>query len=451
MIKYTRPISLLYSAALCALLVSPAPAAELTEPVDRGTPSPAQTSAVYGQLTNITQRHASFTAPYSGTNSMAASGRTEETTDITLFAGLRLGAQTELWINPEIDQGFGISNTLGAAGYPSGGAYKLGANAPYVRLPRLFVRHVIGLSENSEAVVAAANQLAGSRSVDNLTLTIGKFAVVDIFDANSYAHDPRTDFLNWSIIEAGAFDYAADVWGYTNGAVAEWNRGERTLRGGVFQLSPEPNSKITSVKTSQYSLVVEAEQRLDWNSHPGKVKLLAFMNRANMSSYQAALAAAALNGGPPDVSTTRRFGSNTGWSLNAEQELAADVGVFARFSMNRGVQEAYEFTDINRSLSFGAAIKGDRWGRHDDTIGVATAINALSADAKAYFAAGGLGVLIGDGRLNYGNETVLEAYYSLKLHRQLALSFDIQRISNPAYNRDRGPVSTYALRLHGEF
>jgi high affinity Mn2+ porin len=161
---------------------------------------------------------------------LSSNGRTQETTDMTLFAGMRLARNTELWVNSEIDQGFGLDDTLGMAGFPSGGAYKVGADAPYIRVPRLFVRHVIALGGSQDKVEAAANQLGGTVAADNITLMIGKFAVVDVFDTNTYAHDPRADFLNWAVIDAGAFDYAADSWGYTNGASVEWNQSGWTLR-----------------------------------------------------------------------------------------------------------------------------------------------------------------------------------------------------------------------------
>ncbi|MCU6433982.1 carbohydrate porin [Undibacterium sp. Jales W-56] len=402
------------------------------------------------QLTNITQGHSKFASPYAGANSLIANGRTEETTDITLFAGVRLWRGAEFWLNPEIDQGFGLSNTLGVAGYPSGGAYKLGQNKPYIRLPRAFIRQTLSLGGTDEAVPSGVNQLSGTRTQNNVVLTVGRYAVVDIFDTNTYAHDPRADFLNWSIIESGAFDYAADVWGYTNGATIEWNQDNWSLRGAVFQLSPEPNSKIAGIHTSQYSVIAEFERRHEWQNHPGKIKLLGFVNRAKMSRYKDAVQLGIASNAIPDASLTRRFGSNTGFAFNAEQEITSDVGAFARFSMNAGDKEAYEFTDINRSLAMGLSIKGDRWNRHDDTVGIAFAVNGLSSDAKRYFKAGGLGVLIGDGDLNYGNEKIFESYYSFKLHPHVSLSVDYQRVTNPAYNKDRGPVSLFGLRLHAD-
>ncbi|HEV7813683.1 MAG TPA: carbohydrate porin [Janthinobacterium sp.] len=407
--------------------------------------------ALHGQFTNLSQRHPGFRSLYSGSNSLDAHGRTDETTDLTLYGGVRLWPGAELWLNPEIDQGFGLSDTVGLAGFSSGEAYKIGANAPYLRLPRIFIRQVIPLGGAREQVAGMANQLGGMRAADNLTFTLGKFSVTDIFDTNTYAHDPRADFMNWATIDAGAFDYAADAWGFTYGAAAEWKQDSWTLRGGYFQLSPAPNGKITGINFKQYSLVVEGEARHDWFGHPGKIKLLAFVNRAPMGRYRDAVQLGLDSGGAPDTALVRREASRPGFALNIEQELAADVGAFLRASVNDGAMEAYEFTEINKSLSAGLSLKGGRWGRKDDTLGVAAVVNGLSGAAQAYFAAGGIGILIGDGGLNYGSEQIFETYYSLQLGRYLNVAFDYQHVANPAYNRDRGPVSIYGLRLHSEF
>jgi high affinity Mn2+ porin len=419
---------------------------------DASTANPAdQQWAVHGQFTNITQQHSVFAAPYSGPNSLSPNGDAEETTDLTLFAGRRLWQGSELWLNSEIDQGFGFNDTLGIAGFPNGGAYKIGANTPYLRFPRLFVRQVIALGGAEENVAAAANELGGDLSANNLTLTIGKFSVVDIFDTNSYAHDPRADFLNWTIIDAGAFDYAADSWGYTYGAAVEWNQDWWTLRGGVFQLSAVPNGKVTRVDFSENSIDVEAEARYAWQGHPGKIKLLAFINHGNMASYQAAVLLGQETGTVPAVAPVRQIGSRPGVVLNLEQELSSSVGAFARLSQNRGDKETYEFSDINKSASAGLSLKGALWGRDDDTVGVAGVINALSGDAQEYFAAGGLGLLVGDGRLNYAPEKIMETYYSLHLNSYTSLAFDYQQVAHPAYSLDRGPVSIYGVRLHASF
>src|SRR5450830_609403 len=200
---------------------------------------------IHGQFTYVNQWHPSFNAPYSGANSLDSGSRQAHTNDMTLFAGVRLWRGAEFYLNPEFDQGFGFNNTLGVAGFTSAEAYKVGRNTPYFRLPRAFLRQVIDLGGEQQTIDSSANQLAGAKTANNMVLTAGKFSVVDIFDTNTYAHDPRADFLNWSIVDTGTFDYAADAWGFTYGAAAEWFRGSRTLRAGLFQLSKVPNGKVT--------------------------------------------------------------------------------------------------------------------------------------------------------------------------------------------------------------
>jgi len=422
--------------------------------VEESSPAPVaqEQTSLHGQITYVFQSHPSFKSPYSGENSLYAGRSGKETTDLTLFAGTRLWRGAELYFNPEIDQGFGLSNTLGVAGFPSGEAYKVGSASPYLRVPRLFIRQVFDLGGATESVDAQANQLSGTRTHDNLVLTAGKFSVVDIFDTNDYAHDPRYDLLNWSIIDAGAFDYAADAWGYTYGAAAEWNTGDWSFRGGVFDLSSFPNAKTVERNFGEFEMVGEVEKHYQLDGHPGKVKILGFVNRGRMARYDDAVRLANDSAGIPDVAAVRRFASRTGFAVNVEQEVAQGIGAFARASANDGSKEAYEFTEINRSIAGGLSIKGARWGRPNDTFAIGAAINRLSDPAKRYFAAGGLGILIGDGRLpNPGQEKIAETYYALPVIDHVTFAADFQYVVNPAYNRDRGPVSIIGVRLHGEF
>ncbi len=409
---------------------------------------------VFGQFTNVTQWHPAFTSPYQGRNSLNPDGDSAATNDLTIFAGMRLSEGSELWINPEIDQGFGLSDTLGMAGFPSGEAYRVGENAPYLRLPRLFYRQTINLGGDGQAIAAAANQLGHTRSADNIILTIGKFSVTDVFDANAYAHDPRSDFMNWSIVDSGAFDYAADAWGFTKGASIEWTQSRWTLRGGFFDLSTIPNATILDPTFSQHEWVGELEERHQLGEHRGKIKLLGFVNQGKMGSYADALQLARQTNSTPDTSLVRRGSSQSGFAINIEQELSSSMGGFARVSMNSGSKEAYEFTEINQSVSAGISMQGARWGRRDDTFGLAAVANGLSSAARNYFAAGGMGILIGDGQLpHYGAEKIIETYYSYSVHAldNLSLSLDYQYVINPAYNQDRGPVSIFAVRAHAEF
>jgi high affinity Mn2+ porin len=407
--------------------------------------------AVRGQLTNITQKHSDFPAQYSGPQSLSPDGPAEETTDATLMLGRRLWDGAEFWINPEIDQGFGFNNTMGIAGFPNGGAYKLGNNTPYLRVQRLFVRQTISLAGDRMDVDSAANQLAGNIGVNNVTITAGKFSVTDIFDTNTYAHDPRADFLNWSIIDGGSYDYAADPWGYTWGGALEWTQNWWTLRGGFFQLSPQPKSKIVRVNFGSNSTNLELETRHIWVGHPGKIKLLAWIDQGKMASYNDAVLLGQETNSIPKVALERRYSSRPGIVLNVEQELSSDVGAFLRVSADRGDKEAYEFSDINQSVSTGLSIKGNSWGRNDDIIGIGGVINRISGQAQSYFEAGGLGILIGDGRLNYAPEKIAEIYYSWHPWSFAAITFDYQHVSDPAYSQDRGPVSIYGVRFHANF
>ncbi|WHZ13138.1 MAG: OmpA-like transmembrane domain [Burkholderiaceae bacterium] len=406
---------------------------------------------LHGQATSVTQWHPSFRAPYSGANSLPPGSEHATTNDATLFLGLRPWRGGEFYLNPELDQGFGLGDTQGVAGFPSAEAYKVGDHSPYFRLQRAFLRQVFYLGGAAGPVADDANQLAGTQSADNLTITVGKFSVVDIFDTNRYAHDPRADFMNWSVVDAGAFDYAADAWGYTMGAALEWTRAWWTVRAGLFALSDTPNSPHIDTGFGQTQWVAEFEARQQAFGRPGKVKLLTFVSRGDMGSYADALALAQQTGAPPDTAQVRRRASRAGAVLNVEQELSDTLGFFARASANNGRFEAYDFTDINRSVSAGLSLQGKAWGRPDDTVGAAFVQNDLSGAARAYFAAGGLGLLIGDGQLSYGAERIAEVYYRWQPRAHLAVTFDLQHVVNPAYNRDRGPVTIAGLRLHAEF
>ena len=457
---HLKNLRLEWLAALCLVAsmqaaradnVAPAPASPASASAGQ-EPAEAEAWSAHGQTTLVAQGHGPFNSPYEGPLSLYPGSSTKETFDLTAFLGLRLWKGGEIYLNPEVDQGFGLSDTVGVAGFPNGEAYKVGKSTPYVRLNRLFIRQVFALGSAEERVERGANALAGMVPVDRVTLTVGKLSVVDLFDANAYAHDPRADFLNWAIIDAGAFDYAADAWGYTYGGAAELSLGEWAVRGGVFALSDEPNSRTIDASFRQFSLIAEVERRTDLAGHPGKVRLLGYLDRGDMARYDDAVASGQMTQTVPDVATVRRYASKTGFALNAEQEVADGLGVFVRASGNDGSKEAFEFTEINASLCGGVSAQGSAWGRSDDRLGLAGVVNGLSSSARRYFAAGGLGILIGDGQLpHYGSEQIVEAYYSAALAPHVFLTADLQHIVHPAYNRDRGPVTVFAVRGHAEF
>jgi high affinity Mn2+ porin len=425
------------------------PSATDAKPAD-AAPAAEQRWAVHGQTTVVEQGSFAFRSPYRGTNSLDPSARGRETFDATLYAGLRPWAGAEIWVNQEVDQGFGLSGTLGAAGFPSGEAYKVGNSDPYMRLQRAFFRQTINLGGERQNVDPDLNQLGGSRTANRLVFTVGKFSVGDVFDANKYAHDPRGDFLNWSIVDTGSFDYAADAWGYTAGAAVEWYRGRWTARAAVFDLSVVPNSTTLDGRLSQFQLIGELEERHKFRGRDGKIAITAFLSRGRMAKFADALAAA--GGGVPDVASVRHYATRTGIGVNLEQQLTDHLGLFVRAGVADGNYEPYEFADIDRTLAVGLSLSGGRWGRKDDTVGVAGVANAISKIHQQYFAAGGLGILVGDGQLpHYGAERIVEAYYSAAVMKDVKVSLDGQVLGNLAYNRDRGPATVFAVRLHAQF
>ncbi|HEY0748685.1 MAG TPA: carbohydrate porin [Steroidobacteraceae bacterium] len=413
--------------------------------------APREKFAFHAQFTYVEQDTSGFNDPYRGTNSLTPRiGR--ETTDLTLYLGSRLWPGAELWINPEIDQGFGLDNTVGVAGFPSGEAYKVGKNQPYFRLPRLFVRDSIDLQGDREPVDAAANQLSGDRSLNRLVVWLGKFSVGDLFDVNQYAHDPRADFLNWAAIDAGTFDYAADAWAYTVGGALEWYQGAWTTRAGVFDLSDVPNSTHLEPGFKEFQLIGELEHRHEIADHPGKLMLTVFDSFGRMGLLDEAVQRSIDTQTPVDIAAVRRYRTRLGLDLNVEQQLSKDLGSFARIGKAAGNVEAYEFTDIDRTVSGGLSLKGSSWTRAHDTVGLAGIVNGISAARERYLNAGGLGLLIGDGKLPHpGPEKIVETYYNAAVLSYAQITLDYQWVANPAYNRDRGPVSIFAVRFHAQF
>jgi high affinity Mn2+ porin len=418
----------------------------------------------HGQATFTWQGYPAIRSAFQGPNSLTAGGQGRETIDATLSAGARLWQGAEFWADPEIDQGHGLADTHGVAGFPSAEAYKQGSDYPYARVQRYFVRQTIDLGGETQKVESDLHQFAGSQTENRLVLTVGKFSVADIFDTNKYANSPKTDFLNWAVVNAGTFDYAGDAWGYTYGAAAEWYQGRFTLRGGVFDMSVTPAEAANSAAAygldqtfSQQQFVGEIEERHELWGQPGKLKLTAFVIHGRMGDFQGAVALSQpgqpFAGDASDaIASLRTYRYRPGVSVNFEQQVTETLGVFSRAGWSDGNVEPWDFADIDRTVQAGVSIAGKNWGRPDDTIGVAGVINGLAPVHAAYFNAGGTGILIGDGALpNYGLEQIIEAYYSYAISASAKVSFDYQFIANPGYNADRGPVNVFAGRVHMQF
>jgi high affinity Mn2+ porin len=453
---------------------------------------PPQTYNFHAQYTLTGMADTSFSAKYTnpaylvyGTgSSLPTQGQARETESADVYFGYRLLPNTEFHADALFWQGYGLNNTYGVANFPDGEAFKVGVRYPHFAVARFFLRTTINLDgEAKESVEDDLLTLRGKQDTNRLTLTIGRMSVKDIFDNNQYSNDPRGQFMNWALMANAAYDYPADALGFTTGIAIEYNRPTWTLRYGWFQMSKYRNSFTAeglylTLPTADnagdgkifhdWGMVTELEHRHTLNAHPGAIRLLTFDNHANMGSYKAAVALAndpatlAIYGTPTaflasadDVSggidDTHALRNTWGFGLNADQEITRNLGAFTRIGWNSGQNESFEFTDSNWTATFGTSIKGERWHQPDDVIGAAFLTSGISKSAQNYLAAGGIGILTGDGALNYGPEKNIELYYDHKFSKYFRAALDYQFVDNPAYNKDRGPIpGIFGFRLHIE-
>ena len=405
------------------------------------------------QSTYVWQKNEAFHSPYSSVNSLSSDAHKSYSFTATAAFGVRLWQGSELYLNPEVSQGVAFSNLTGLAGFTNGELARTSGAKPVLYRARFFLRHTWGLGGKSEEVESGMNQLAGNLDKNRVVLTLGNVSVLDIFDNNIYSHDPRTQFLNWSIMTHGAYDYAADARGYSWGAALEYNRDDWAVRAGRFIQPKEPNQLALDPDIFEhYGDQIEIEHAHEIDGKPSKLRLLAFHNHTKMSRYQDALELSALNATTPDLNQVR-FGNQdkVGVGLNLEQEINSNIGLFGRAMWADGKSETYAFTEIDRSLSGGALIKGASWKRPNDKLGLAYAINGLSNAHRQYLREGGIGFFLGDGQLNYKSENILEVFYNAEVSKYAWLTLDLQHIHYPAYNADRGPVNFGGVRLHTEF
>ncbi len=432
-----------------ALIAILAISAESQETAVSTNAPPPQTWNLHVQNTAIIQGDPPFRAKYSGPNSLDSQGEIRETVSVDLYSGVRLWQGAEAHVDGLMWQGFGLSHTTGIEGFPNGEAFRDGTKVPNVNLARVFIRQVIGFGGDQEEIEDDQLQLAGKQDVSRLTLTAGRFSAKDIFDNNAYANDPRTQFMSWALMANEAWDYPADSLGFETGMAAELNEPLWAFRYGFFQMPKNSNGTAQDQNyLKAWGMVWEVERRYMLNNHPGIVRLLGFLNRAHMGSYQIAVNNPER---PADIIATRAYRSKYGFGLNVEQEICTNVGVFSRLGWSDGQNEAWVFSDVDHTATLGVSIKGGAWHRNDDTFALAGVLNDISRVHQEFFEAGGLGILAGDGKLTYGIEKILETYYDVGIWKTVHVALNYQFITDPAFNRDRGPVSVIGARLHWEF
>ena len=439
--------------ALCCLLWLGSVAAQSTDADKVEESSQARYQSTYN-----TQQHPAFGAAGSGLNSLTPGADRMFTFSLTGHWGLRLASGAEVYMNAELASGEPFTrNLVGLGGFTNGEITRAAGTTPKPYLQRLFWRQTWNQGGGREYLEPDFNQMARWVDKNRFVLTAGNFSTLDVFDDNAYAKDPRTQFMNWAHWSYGAYDYAADARGFGWGVAAEWYRGDWVYRLARMTGPIRPNElQVDWDLLRHYGDQFEVEHAHTLGEQPGKLRVLAWRNRAVMASFHDATAYLQSHPGTDPQSFFQvRNGEKTkyGLGLNLEQALTPDVGLFLRTMKADGRTETYAFTEIDGSFSAGTLVHGRFWGRARDSFGLAVMENRLSSDRRTFLEAGGMSYFIGDGKghFRYRPERGIEMFYSIGLGRHLWLTGDYQRIQNPAYNALRGPVNVYALRLHAEF
>jgi high affinity Mn2+ porin len=406
------------------------------------------------QNTVIFQYHPAFHADYTGENSLVPTKESPTSVSATLFIGTRLWKGASAFYNPEISGGSGFSSTRGLAGFPNGEVYRVDNPAPKIYTGRLFINQIIPLSGHYEATDDEANQLPGNIPDSYLSISAGKFSVIDFFDDNKFSHDPRSQFYNWALMGNGAWDYPANTRGYTYGLVTEFIKPGMALRFAVVMMPVEANGSVMDhAILHSRAEALEFEHAYTLGTRTGKIRIMAYLNQARMGNYANALEWGITHHVAPEIDSVKSPGrSKYGFGINMEHNLTDQVGVFLRASWNDGHNETWVFTEIDKAFSAGIQLNGELWKRKSDHLGFAVMANGISKNHRDYLKAGGYGFIIGDGNLNYRPEIITEIYYSYRLGQYpFRISPDYQFALNPAYNADRGPVHIFGIRAHVDF
>ncbi len=409
---------------------------------------------ISAQANFIRQQHPTFDAEYSGPNSFLPDREHATSRVETLYTGFQITQTLEILADVESAGGAGLSNALDIAGFTNVDVVRNPSLSEDPYIARVMLHYTIPLSKETTEATRNPLALASTVPVRRLELRAGKMSTVDFFDLNSVGSDSHLQFMNWAVVNNGAYDYAADTRGYTYGLVAEYYAESWAARFGEMLMPTVANG----IKLD-WDIARARGENLEFEYHPALlpkrasvVRVLSFVNHADMGSY-----AQAINGylsgkdSVPDITLYRKQGSvKYGFGLNAEQELTSSWRAFARLGWNDGATESFAYTEIDRTGAMGMDFRGKRWRRPEDKVGAAFVANGLSGDHRRYLALGGLGFILGDGRLNYGLEKIFETYYTAHVWRGISVAIDYQHVADPGYNQDRGPASVVSFRIHIE-
>ena len=410
---------------------------------------------ISGQDNIIFQWHPSFDAAYSGAHSFRSQVEHATSNVATIFLGYQLSHTTEVFADVETVEGGGLSDALGLAGFVNLDVVRNPELGPSPYLARAMIRQIISLSSETTEAERGPLALATSLPVRRLELRAGKFGLADFFDQNDSGSDSHSQFTNWTVVNNGAYDYAADTRGYTLGVIVEYHDRDWALRFGESLMPTVANGldlewNLRRARAENYEL--EIRPRVIEN-RATTLRLLSFVNHANMGVYRQAINDFLAGTTPrPEIRahplrTTVKYG----FGVNLEQELPHHIRGFGRWGWNEGQHESYAYTEDDETFEVGADLAGNSWHRLQDKLGAVFVSNGISAVHQKYLALGGLGFLLGDGALNYGRENIVESYYNAHLWRGIFAGVDLQHINHPGYNRDRGPVLAPGFRFHLDF
>jgi hypothetical protein len=428
---------------------------------------------VAGQTNIIFQAHPGFHSPYSGTNSLLARGEYKVSLIGTLYLGYELISRPRYDLDAIYDEesagGRGVSEALGLAGFTNLDVVRnpnLGST-PY--MARVQLHQTIGFTDKLVDSQRTQFSLATKVPERRLDLRVGKMSLPDVMDQNGPGTDSHLQFLNWSVDDNGAWDYAADTRGYTYAFVTEYDDVDWSVRYALALMPTVANGidlewNLRRARGENYELEYRKTPlrflpaRMVGKDSKGTVRLLGYVNHANMGDYRTQNALALMqraNGDPKAVPVITDHPQQTtvkyGVGMNFEQEMAGDVRLFGRFGWNEGQHESYAYTEIDQTFELGGDVKGTQWGRPNDKVGIVGVSNGIKRDHQRYLALGGLGFLLGDGALSYAREDILEAYYNAHQWKGLYSAFDVQLIDHPGYNQARGPVAMFSVRTHVDF
>jgi hypothetical protein len=438
----------------------------LSQAQDTGAPQPSDAPATIfphtaerfwlsGQMNFIIQAHSDFPARYSGPDSLKNTGEHALSRVFTLYSGLNLARNSELLFDAETTGGRGISDALGLAGFTNVDVVRNPDLGPKPYIARFMLHQIVPLSNDQEEEERTPFSYAKELPKKRIEIRAGKFSAADFFDTNPVGSDSHLQFTNWTTVNNGAYDYAADTRGYTYGVIVDYEQPHMGVRFGEM-LMPKVANGIDldwDVRRAHAENIEFVFRPTVFRSKSTGLKVLSYANTANMGVYREAIAAFKSGAdATPDITEHRHQGElKYGFGFNADQELPAHFRAFLRAGWNEGRHESFAYTEVNNTASVGVDLAGVRWHRTLDKIGSAFVTNGISAEHAEYLQLGGRGFLLGDGSLRYGRETIWETYYTSHLWRGLFASAQIQFISNPGYNQDRGPVWVPGLRLHVEF